>query len=42
VNRTDTNYLGAFYLTRFARVCDIFTAMVSEFQSAERGHHVVL
>jgi len=33
------NYLGAFYLTYFARVCEIFIAMVSELQ---RGPHVVL
>jgi len=33
------NYLGAFYVTCFARVCEIFTAVVSELQ---RGPHVVL
>ena len=33
------NYLGAFYVMCFARVCEIFTAVVSELQ---RGPHVVL
>jgi len=31
--------LGAFYVTCFARACEIFTAVVSELQ---RGLHVVL
>jgi len=33
------NHLGTFYLTCFARVCEIFTVVVSELQ---RGPHVVL
>jgi len=33
------NHLGAFYVTCFARVCEIFTAVVSELQ---RGPHAVL
>jgi len=33
------NHLGAFYVTCFARVCEIFTAVVSELQ---RGPHVLL
>jgi len=33
------NHLGAFYVTCFARMCEIFTDVVSEFQ---RGPHVVL
>jgi len=33
------NYLDAFYVKCFARVCEIFTTMVSELQ---RGPHVVL
>jgi len=27
------NHLGAFYLTCFARVCEIFTAVVNDFYS---------
>jgi len=34
-----SNYLGAFYLKCFARVCEIFTTVVSELQ---RGPHVVI
>jgi len=33
------NHLGAFYVTCFARVCEIFPAVVSELQ---RGPHIVL
>ena len=33
------NHLGAFYVSCFARVCEIFTAVVGELQ---RGPHVVL
>ena len=33
------NHLGAFYVTCFSRVCEIFTVVVSELQ---RGPHVVL
>jgi len=41
VNRERNSYshLGAFYVTCFARVCGIFTAVISELQ---RGPHVVL
>ena len=40
-NREPNSYshLGAFYVTCFACVCEIFTAVVSELQ---RGPHVVL
>ena len=40
-NRERNSYihLDSFYLTCFVRVCEIFTAVVSELQ---RGHHVVL
>ena len=37
--RNSYNHLDAFYVTCFARVCEIFTAVVSELQS---GPHVVL
>jgi len=33
------NHLGAFYMTCFARVCEIFSAVVSE---SQRGPHAVL
>jgi len=33
------NHLDAFYVTCFARVCEIFTAVVGELQ---RGPHIVL
>jgi len=33
------NHLGAFYLTCFARMCEIFTSVVSE---SQRGPHVML
>jgi len=33
------NHLGAFYVTCFARLCEILTAVVSELQS---GPHAVL
>ena len=41
MNREPNSYshLGAFYVTCFARVCQIFTALVRELQ---RGSHVVL
>ena len=40
-NREPDSYyhLGAFYVSCFARVCEFFTAVVSELQ---RGTHVVL
>jgi len=37
--RNNYNHLGAFYVTCFGRVCEIFTVLVSELQ---RGPHVVL
>ena len=36
---TSSNHLGAFYLTCFARVCEIFTTVLSEWQ---RDPHVAL
>jgi len=41
VNREQSSchYVGAVYLTCFARVCEIFTAVVSE---SQRGPHIVL
>jgi len=36
---TSCNHLGAFYLTCFARVCEIFTSAVSE---SQRGPNAVL
>jgi len=36
---TSCNHLGAFYLTCFARVCEIFTSVVSE---SQHGPNVVL
>ena len=35
------NHLGAFYVTCFARVCEIFTVVESELQH-QHGPHVVL
>ena len=33
------NHLGVFYVTCFGRVCELFTAVVSELKS---GPHIVL
>jgi len=35
--RNSYNHLGAFYVTCFARVCKIFTAVVNE---SQRGPHI--